>query len=99
MPAPSKADAACRVTEWVAATVLGIAVLVVIHQLPKGVGPTLRFGYTVGYFATLGGVGYLMPGPRRRALEAAFAWVYDEAPAAMARAWRRHLHALDRLIT
>lgn len=99
MPAPGKADAARRLTELLAAVALGVAALILIHQLPKGVGPRLRFGYTVGYFATLGGLGYLLLGPRRRALEAAFAWVFDEAPSAMERAWRRYLHALDRLVT
>lgn len=95
---PSKADVLAAQRKFYVAVGSCLAVLTIIHVLPKGVGPQIRFLYTVGFFAALLVLIGQMGGPLRRMLEMLFAWRYEFAPEPLERAWKSMLFSLGQLL-
>lgn len=76
-----------------------IAVLMVIHLLPKAqMQANLRLLLTLALFAALFILLWSMTAPRERYMERLYAWRYEDAGPALEKSWRLYLHSLTRVI-
>lgn len=102
MSSESRRDVIDSRRRFATALTVSLVAILVIPMWPKG-GPgpetaRFRFACSLGFFGACAALIITLNEPRSRYMKALCAWRYEGYSEPFERAWRRHLHLLDRVI-
>lgn len=99
MKAPSRSKVLQAANVFMGPTVVFMAVLIVIHSVPKGFTPrsSFRLVCMLAFFITTISLTWQLITPRSHFAHLLYRWRFEGCPQAIERIWRRYLYSVDRL--